>query len=85
MRRLLLGHLCVELGHVDADAARGDGLHLGGSVRLGHELVGPDRMLRAKKTDNVMGHTNGSNSPIRLLSRAKREVMVGCAGEEHGV
>ena len=59
MRRLLLGHLRVELRHVDADAARGDGLHLGGGVRLGHELVGPDRMLRVEKTNTVMGHTNG--------------------------
>ena len=46
VRRLLLGHLGVELGDVDADTAGGDGLHLGRGVGLGHVLVGPDRMLR---------------------------------------
>ena len=45
VRRLLLGHLGVELGDVDANAARGDGLHLGRGVGLGHVLVGPDRVL----------------------------------------
>ena len=49
VRGLLLGHVRVELGDVNANAPRGDRLHFRGTG-LRHELVGPDGVLRNNAT-----------------------------------